>query len=83
MVKHYANKLNYSQNVQAISGIIIPRARFTGWQNLAKLVNEQVVGRTYGAYYIRDVALGYRTNSKIEGILERLGISKEFHKEVV
>jgi len=66
-----------------ISNKTLPKRVSLNWQGVALLVNKRVTGKPYGAYYIRDVALGYRTNSKIESILEQLGISKEFRKEAI
>jgi len=66
-----------------ISNNCLPKRVSLDWQAIAKLVNKGALGKSYKAYYIRDVALGYRTNGKITGILERLGISNQFHKEVI
>jgi len=53
------------------------------WQSLRQIVNAHVIGKAYGAYYIRDVALGYRTNHKIEKILNRLGVMSELRRGAV
>lgn len=63
-----------------ISNNCLPKRVSFDWQAIAKLVNGKSLGKSYGAYYIRDVALGYRTNSKVEGILERMGISTPIQK---
>jgi hypothetical protein len=58
------------------------RSNKISWAAVANLVNRHS-NKPYARYYIRDVALGYRTNNKIKEILDHLNISKEFHKEAI
>lgn len=46
------------------------------WIKVASKVSE-IVGKTYSAQYIRDVATGYRTNRQIKNILKDLGLDKK------
>lgn len=48
-------------------------ARRPRWVSVARIVNAET-GRRYSGVYCREVATGYRTNSKLELILQRLGV---------
>ena len=46
------------------------------WQKVAERVSE-ITGKTYSAQYIREVAIGYRTNKQLQPILQGLGLAKK------
>ena len=46
------------------------------WQKVAKRVSE-ITGKTYSAQYIREVAIGYRTNKQLTLILQDLSLVKK------
>jgi len=43
------------------------------WVSVARIANQRT-GRHYSGVYCREVATGYRTNSKLEPILRELGV---------
>lgn len=43
------------------------------WTAAAREVSK-VAGKTYSAQYIREVAVGFRTNKQLTPILEKLGL---------
>ena len=45
------------------------------WQKVAERVSK-LTGKTYSAQYIREVAIGYRTNKQLQPILQDLGLAK-------
>lgn len=46
------------------------------WLKAAERVSK-LTGKTYSAQYIREVAIGYRTNKQLQPILQDLGLAKK------
>jgi hypothetical protein len=46
------------------------------WQKVAEKVSE-LAGKPYNAHYVREVAVGYRSNKQLTIILQNLGIVKK------
>ncbi len=46
------------------------------WRMAAERVSK-ITGKTYSAQYIREVAIGYRTNKQLQPILQDLGLAKK------
>jgi hypothetical protein len=49
------------------------------WQSVAKVVNARA-SKPYTPQYIRDVAVGYRTNNQLTELLSSLGVFSAMQK---
>ena len=46
------------------------------WRKVAERVS-QISGKPYSAQYVREVAIGYRSNKQLTSILQDLGLVKK------
>lgn len=57
-------------------------ARRPRWTSVARIVNEKT-GGSYSGVYLREVATGYRKSSRLEPILQELGVMLKPSKKPV
>ncbi|MDR2582060.1 MAG: hypothetical protein LBC75_01095 [Fibromonadaceae bacterium] len=55
------------------------RPRKISWQSVAQAVNAHAT-KPYTPQYIRDVAVGYRTNNRLTELLNSLGVFSAMQK---
>lgn len=74
MINHYHKQFTKNEETfQMDNNLTVTKI---SWQKVAERVSK-LTGKTYSAQYIREVAIGYRTNKQLQPILQDLGLAKK------